>query len=332
MRKIIYLLLCVSSLVHGQKPVLKVGSNPFTIDPSAVLDVESTTKGFLPPRMTFAQRNDILSPTDGLIIYCTNCPSGSRMQFFSDSKWETLSVPKTDYVYDRYYGDGVHDFVYKATTITFSDNTTATWLTNNLGANYANEKSLDFFPDKQASAINDYKAYGSLFQWGRAADKHELINWATSTSGSAVIVATTTTLSNNADDPNNGGKFIINNTTPYDWRSPKNDGLWNGVSEINNPCPVGYTVPTSSDFTKLINNSIIVPTNSFDSILKLPLVGIRFENGIISSNSGIETFYWTRTTNSTEASGLYIRPISTRLDFNNTMRRALGCPIRCIKK
>jgi hypothetical protein len=50
----------------------ETGSNP---DPSAILDVESTDKGFLPPRMTTAQRNGITSPATGLIIYNTdeNC-------------------------------------------------------------------------------------------------------------------------------------------------------------------------------------------------------------------------------------------------------------------
>jgi hypothetical protein len=38
-----------------------------------MLDVKSTTKGFLPPRMTFTQRNQITAPTEGLIVFCTNC-------------------------------------------------------------------------------------------------------------------------------------------------------------------------------------------------------------------------------------------------------------------
>lgn len=42
-------------------------------DPSAQLDVNSTTKGLLPPRMTQAQMNAIASPADGLMVYCTDC-------------------------------------------------------------------------------------------------------------------------------------------------------------------------------------------------------------------------------------------------------------------
>jgi len=40
-----------------------------TINTSAVLQAESTTQGFLPPRMTTTQRNAIASPAPGLVVY-----------------------------------------------------------------------------------------------------------------------------------------------------------------------------------------------------------------------------------------------------------------------
>lgn len=45
--------------------------NTDTIDASAQLQVDSTTRGFLPPRMTTTQRNAIASPAAGLIVYDT---------------------------------------------------------------------------------------------------------------------------------------------------------------------------------------------------------------------------------------------------------------------
>ena len=46
-----------------------------TPDPSAILDVQSTDRGFLPPRMTSAERSAIQQPATGLIIFNTtlNC-------------------------------------------------------------------------------------------------------------------------------------------------------------------------------------------------------------------------------------------------------------------
>jgi hypothetical protein len=51
----------------------KIGANPFTLTKSAALEIESTTKGFLPPRLDLTQR-DTLSvklPAKGLMIYNT---------------------------------------------------------------------------------------------------------------------------------------------------------------------------------------------------------------------------------------------------------------------
>ncbi|MEI6764801.1 MAG: PKD domain-containing protein [Bacteroidota bacterium] len=42
-------------------------------DTSAMLDIKSTTKGLLIPRMTIAQRNAIVLPANGLLIYNTDC-------------------------------------------------------------------------------------------------------------------------------------------------------------------------------------------------------------------------------------------------------------------
>jgi len=59
---------------------------------SAILDVQSTAAGFLPPRMTTAQRNLIASPATGLQIFCTDCTAtdGSTgvSQTYSSSTWK----------------------------------------------------------------------------------------------------------------------------------------------------------------------------------------------------------------------------------------------------
>ena len=60
------------------------GDNPH---PSAILDVSSTTKGFLPPRMTTAQRDAIASPTEGLYIF--NTTTGCA-QFFVNGIWQDV--------------------------------------------------------------------------------------------------------------------------------------------------------------------------------------------------------------------------------------------------
>ena len=42
-----------------------------SVDPSSILELESVTQGFLPPRMTVDQMNNITNPAEGLIVYNT---------------------------------------------------------------------------------------------------------------------------------------------------------------------------------------------------------------------------------------------------------------------
>ena len=53
-----------------------------------MLEVESTTKGFLPPRMTTTQRDAISSPVAGLVIYQTDNTPG--FYYYNGSAWVTL--------------------------------------------------------------------------------------------------------------------------------------------------------------------------------------------------------------------------------------------------
>jgi hypothetical protein len=55
-----------------------------------MLEVKSNTKGFLPPRMTSSQRNSIVAPVSGLLIYNSDC---NDMQFYNSAEW--IPVGKT---------------------------------------------------------------------------------------------------------------------------------------------------------------------------------------------------------------------------------------------
>ena len=61
-------------------------------DPSAVLEAKSTTKGFLPPRVTTSQRTSISSPAEGLVVYDTDFNS---LYLFSNSAWAEISGGST---------------------------------------------------------------------------------------------------------------------------------------------------------------------------------------------------------------------------------------------
>lgn len=66
---------------------VKIGDNPGTIDPSALLELESTTQGLLAPRMTTAQRTNIANPANGLIVYDTDF---NEYFFYQPNAWTKL--------------------------------------------------------------------------------------------------------------------------------------------------------------------------------------------------------------------------------------------------
>ena len=72
----------------------QVGIGTSSPDASAALDITSTTKGLLMPRMTNAQRLAIASPVAGLQVFVTDFDGGSCM-FYDGTKWGTLSFTKT---------------------------------------------------------------------------------------------------------------------------------------------------------------------------------------------------------------------------------------------
>ena len=84
MKKLLFLALVVLSMTLQAQ--VKIGNNPTTINSSSLLEMESTTKGLLPPRMTSAQMNDIATPATGLHVFCSNC-SPAALHFFNGTAW-----------------------------------------------------------------------------------------------------------------------------------------------------------------------------------------------------------------------------------------------------
>lgn len=80
--KLFFLLLLSELTLNG---MAQIGIGTISPNASAQLDVTSTTKGFLPPRMTSAQRIAISSPVAGLIVYQTDGTSG--LYYHNGSGW-----------------------------------------------------------------------------------------------------------------------------------------------------------------------------------------------------------------------------------------------------
>jgi hypothetical protein len=64
-----------------------IAVNTTTPNASALVDITSTTRGFLPPRMTGAQRDAISTPAAGLIVYNT---TSNKINFYNGSAWRAV--------------------------------------------------------------------------------------------------------------------------------------------------------------------------------------------------------------------------------------------------
>ena len=61
--------------------------NTTSVNASAILQSDSTTKGFLPPRMTTTQKNAIATPAAGLVVYDTTL---AKLCVYTTA-WETIT-------------------------------------------------------------------------------------------------------------------------------------------------------------------------------------------------------------------------------------------------
>jgi hypothetical protein len=84
MKKLLFILFVIinTNIFSQGVAINNDGSNPSS---SAILDVKSTDKGVLIPRMTQSQKNAITSPDTGLLIYQTDDTSG--FYYYNGSSW-----------------------------------------------------------------------------------------------------------------------------------------------------------------------------------------------------------------------------------------------------
>jgi uncharacterized protein (TIGR02145 family) len=245
--------------------------------------------------------NDYLGWLLAQFTYATNSSGGTANFAFRD----IAAIP------DRNIADANHVMFYMP--VLGADG--KTWLNNNLGANYANTTNLAFNPAAQASSSIDQNAYGSLFQWGRGADGHEFRN----SGNTAGPIATPWTSTN----------FITNSTAPKDWRTPQDINLWQGISGTNNPCPIGYRLPTEIELNNQRSSwGTSNPAGAIGSPLKLPLAGNRDDIDGQLDAMGAGGIYWSSTVSSINSRSLNFASSSA---YMSTHFRTVGFSVRCIK-
>lgn len=288
-----------------------------TPDDSAQLELQSTTTGFLLPRMTEKQRYYISSPAHGLMIYCTNCITNGEAQLYNGKAWTNMTgsaatAPKFacgDDVTFTYYGQTV-------TYGTIAGTGTNCWLDRNLGAS------------QMAANSSDSNSYGDLYQWGRAADGHQLRKSPTSRDNCSCDAGPVVS-------GNEGGVWI---GSDHNWLTPYNHNRWNVnettsgtvVKTVDDPCPDGFRVPTGADWQAELDatNGITNAQSAFDN-LKLPVAGYRTPVDGKLEGGEVFGYYWSSTASDNNSFHLYLFNAFAYIEKSN---RATGLSVRCIKE
>ena len=293
--------------------IAQVGIGTNSPNANAALDVVSTTQGILFPRMTTAQRNAISNPAEGLTIFNTDLNSmQTNIGTSSEPNWKCLGLSATG-CYAK-----ISPTVYKD------------FLCHNLGA----DTSLD--PHTPVVGLQ-----GGYVQWGKR--------------GPTDFVGA-------ANDGLNGFAAAPTDSHPNDaiinqWsQTAAANGSWNSGTEAapvkvtaNDPCPTGFRVPTSAEWTGVNSNNTASRTGTFSSsvteygvalhygpdintkLLTLLAAGSRYHANGALGGRGYNGIYWSSTGNSSNIAFAYNLYFNSSYVFSaSSYGRKYGFSLRCI--
>jgi uncharacterized protein (TIGR02145 family) len=284
--------LAIKVLLFSQVAVNSDGSQP---DNSAILDIKSNTKGFLPPRMTHSELNAIPDPANGLLVYCTDCGSNGSgaISVYMNDNWYTLNVSSncgSSVTVNHIAGDvaPVNKSVTYGIVTNIPGEPSKCWLNSNLGASH------------QATAAGDTTEASAGWYWQF----------------------------NHKQGYKHNASTRIPNTI---WINPITENTdWQNA---NDPCLLelgnGWRIPTTSEWN---NVNVSGAWSNWDdpwlSDLKIHTSGyLSSSNGMLYGR-GANGFYWSSSQyNSNLAWYLRFPTESNNIVYYS---KALGASIRCL--
>lgn len=254
-----------------------------TLDVIATLDIVSSGKGLLPPRITETQRSATDSLAVGLLIF--NTTSGC-LQWWNGSFWHeayNAAAKEENEMIVQYIegtvfcGSGPTEAVEVVTA------NEANWMDRNLGARQI------------ANSSNDVVCYGGLYQWDRASDCHQCRD--------------SETFTGPVEAENEGSGLVIG---ANDWLTNKDANRWGDTTDevkgVYNPylngCRVLSETKWQAEKNKRNNSSWGNKFDTFNLAKVLAVAGRRFRNDGSLLDRGTTGFYFSSTVD-----GLYARSI-----------------------
>ena len=285
------LLLSAAFIAASFTSIAQVGVGTASPDASAALEIESTTSGLLPPRMTTVERDLINSgaPAEGLTIYNTDTKC---LELYNGTDW--ISVCS---------GSVVTTPSFPTTQVANGSGGTYTFMSHNLGA----DTSLD--PDIPVKGLN-----GDYYQWGKSAPDADVDNLIGSTWGDQGG-----TRDNGNWTPN---ARSLKDPCPTGYRVPSQTE-WANVNTNNIVSRTG-----AFDAITEFGNALHYGPDANTKLLTLPAAGYRSNTNGALSNRGNDGNYWSSTVNSSSAYFLYFT--SSSVFPVSSSNRTYGYSVRCI--
>jgi uncharacterized protein (TIGR02145 family) len=222
-------------------------------------------------------------------------------------------------------------FTYNGQSVTYGIITSPAsgkkWLDRNLGAKQV------------ATSSTDYLAYGDLFQWGRPADGHQVMNWTSSGTGVATVM---TNVLATSDNPGHSNWIDATASDTWDWRSDNNMNRW--ATNPQGPCPAGWHVPSLAEWGAETSTTVQEGTatsggimNAITAYTQLKLTAAGFRRSPSSTVgqlglTGTDGYYWS-TSLDIQSWGAWARIYNYGTDYCqlNHLVNSTGACIRCIK-
>lgn len=262
----------------------------------AKLEVRSTTKGMMLPRLTSAERATLeasLGGTDaGLIVMDT---TRNTVVLWEGDMWRSIGGkgsffdPYIPHVGERGYLEGDYIMDRDSTVYGVVQSAGLLWLDRNLGA----ESTTDI---------------GHYYQWGRRRDGHQ-------------DTASTTTAIVLNSKRNTPSTFVTGSNA---WLDYDDASAWMGVSAQENPCPDGWQVPTEVQLEALLPATGTLPIPKVDIVEN---TGQRQRSGTMSL---ADVFFWTSNSIDQDNARMVSINNTANLITDFSASKSIGASIRCV--
>jgi uncharacterized protein (TIGR02145 family) len=219
-------------------------------------EITLTTVGVEVPVLANTRAASRIGPNSASVGVTISSDGGGSI-ISSGVCWNTTGTPS---IADSKTTDG-SGTTFSSSMTGLSENTTyyvRSYATNSAGTSYGSEISFSTYgtvttrtgkiwldrnlgASRVATSATDAQAYGDYFQWGRPADGHEKMQISGTNADFTTVKSSTSVPANS--------KFIKSTDGSNDWLVNPDNTLWSGDNPANNPCPVGFRIPTESEFT-----------------------------------------------------------------------------------